>query len=56
MASRAEYLDYVLDLPHEVRALTYFDGKNGFYNAIYNGDEKSQRYFKDRFEGVKFFI
>ena len=33
-----------------------FDGKDGLYNAIYYGDEKRQRYFKERFEGVKFFI
>lgn len=33
-----------------------FDGKDGLYNAIYYGDEKRQRYFRERFEGVRFFI
>jgi len=33
-----------------------FDGEHGLYNAIYYGNERRQQYFKDRFEGVKFFI
>lgn len=33
-----------------------FDGKDGLYNSIYYGDEKRQRYFRDRFAGVRFFI
>lgn len=33
-----------------------FDGINGLYNAIYYEDEKLLKNFKERFEGVKFFI
>ena len=33
-----------------------FDGHNGLFNAIYFDLENKLKYFKERFEGVKFFI
>ncbi len=33
-----------------------FDGKTGLYEAIYHDDTERLTYFKNRFEGVKFFI
>lgn len=33
-----------------------FDGKNGLYQAIYCGDAKRLKYFKKRFENVKYAI
>lgn len=33
-----------------------FDGQDGLYNAIYYNNEKQLTQFKERFEGVRFFI
>ena len=33
-----------------------FDGKNGLYNAIYYKDEKQLDIFRQRFQGIRFFI
>ena len=33
-----------------------FDGKDGLFNAIYYGVEERLKYFKKRFEGVRFVI
>ena len=33
-----------------------FDGKNGLFHAIYYGDEKLLRKYKERFKGVKYAI
>lgn len=33
-----------------------FDSQNGLYESIYFGNEERLSYFKNRFEGVKFFI
>lgn len=33
-----------------------FDNQKGLYNSIYYNDKKRLKYFKEHFEGVKFFI